>query len=236
MQSQPLYQLLKHRPYPKYQTLDSASLEWLEERLKPECIAPASVIQGYQPYPDDYLKLRDEWFAHDSARDGIHGYPHMFRVSVFVWFVIQYCELRSVIGDSLIRSLLNAACVHDIRRHDDNADILHGKRSAEWVDQMMPGLLDPLSLKAIACHVDDMGTSSNELDVLLTKILKTADALDRFRLPKEKWWPDPARMPLAADELFGLCQFVTLGTERDALEHSNYSQKDMMLWMRCHQI
>jgi hypothetical protein len=100
----------------------------------------------------------------------------------------------------------------------------------------MPGLLDPLSLEAIASHVDDVVTSSDKLSALQTKILKTADALDRFRLPKEKWWPDPARMPLAADGLFGLCQFITFKTERDALEHGTYSQKDMMLWMRCHQI
>ena len=100
----------------------------------------------------------------------------------------------------------------------------------------MPGLLDPLSLEAIACHVDDTVAASNELSALLVKILKTADALDRFRLPKEKWWPGPARTPLPADGLYGLCQFVTLGTERDALEHDTYSQKDMMLWLRRHRI
>ncbi|MGW6195392.1 hypothetical protein ACWF0M_04505 [Kribbella sp. NPDC055110] len=27
-------------------------------------------------------------------------------------------------------------------------------------------------------------------------VIKAADALDRYRLPKLKWWPDPSRMRL----------------------------------------
>lgn len=49
-------------------------------------------------------------------------------------------------------------------------------------------------------------------------IVKAADALDRFRLPKTKWWPDSKKMPLApTNEIFALAYNLVLLTEKEAI-------------------
>ena len=53
----------------------------------------------------------------------------------------------------------------------------------------------------------------------IINVLKTADALDRFRLPRTKWWVDPEKLEIKdVNWLIPLARYITLRSEYLALE------------------
>ena len=101
------------------------------------------------------------------------------------------------------RNLLIAASLHDVRRFLDRDDPDHGFRSADWFKQNVGEVEKEYQLGlseedvkeiyyAIKFHASDYKEfidlqTYNDFNTVID-LLKTADSLDRFRLPKLKWW------------------------------------------------
>ena len=135
----------------------------------------------------------------------IHGVKHHLRVALIAGMLNR--------DASIIKDLILACLLHDSRRLNDKDDIGHGKRAAEFYASKL-SLIGPKLIKArgyvpthqakileaIARHDVETQDTHNVLLIALQK----ADALDRFRLPKLKWWPDSQKSSVHAfstDEL-----------------------------------
>lgn len=119
-----------------------------------------------------------------------HTKPHCARVLLLALLLGKQHHL----SDSEMDALAAAAVFHDSRRQDDWLDVGHGQRAADYykaycTDHHM--VYDERTFYIMAYHDqnDDLGLrvlqekfTDNGLSVLLYRIFKDADALDRFRL------------------------------------------------------
>jgi hypothetical protein len=111
--------------------------------------------------------------------------------------------------------LVVAAAVHDCRRLHDKDDRGHGRRAASWLTRNTGLVLAHFGLTAVPHRVERIATAIRLHDVPYTAftakdeqehrraadlcdLLKAADALDRYRLPKLSWWPDPVHVRVSS--------------------------------------
>jgi len=99
---------------------------------------------------------------------------------------------------------LLAALLHDLRRLDDKGDVGHAQRGAKWASSHWQEIVTYFDLgenevdrdeviTAISLHETpyaNLAQAAYGKHKICADILKTADALDRYRLPKLKWWPN----------------------------------------------
>ncbi|HSW65651.1 MAG TPA: HD domain-containing protein [Bacillota bacterium] len=150
------------------------------------------------------------WFQNPLLIDSLHGLRHLYRTAYFCMRLLEHTGTLDSEDSDLI---IVAALLHDIQRLDDKADEGHASRSALWVISNLPRLSQTWNLKlnaehiakieaVIALHETPYNSFSPEQQHLYTQhkslvdILKTADALDRYRLPKLTWWPDDKHLAL----------------------------------------
>lgn len=123
----------------------------------------------------------------------------MMRVLVYTILISDYLQF----DDKSKQKLCIASVIHDLRRLNDNADELHGHRAADWFMENKEEILGYFDLKMtpqdieeiyfiIFFHAQNTATIANNSNYLKFQksvdIFKTLDALDRYRLPKLKWW------------------------------------------------
>lgn len=196
-----LRSLLLQTSKPTHQFHDELSLRWISDN-RPTSISKKYKIEGFfvkkieknQPWK----KCADDWFSSHLIRDGIHGFRHVCRVAIYV--ILLALQNKPDISDEEIEALIFAALLHDCRRENDNADSHHGVRSAEWLyknSSILPQRLQSFSRAirfAISVHNDSYDQIINRPNYKKFKffvdVLKTADALDRYRFPREDWWID----------------------------------------------
>lgn len=194
----PLYILAKRTELPNLQLMDFETLEWIKRTAKPSLLKISTLYRKYTPLPlKNFIPFipKNEWFADHQHISSIHGLRHILRVLI-------NCEvINSLEGYTWSSTLMVAATLHDIRRLNDKDDKTHGFRAAEWMRQNHKSI--PITKNFTfdemesTCHI----ISSHERPFELIPpeiyqkfgkpidILKAADALDRFRLPSQKWWP-----------------------------------------------
>jgi hypothetical protein len=227
----PLYILAERKKLGPVQTMDRESLDWISEssrkilykreqdgvRLSTK---DASMLKMFFPKPD--------WFYSSKHINTIHGQRHIGRVSVFALLICNYLS----VSEEKRRAALLAAVVHDLRRKNDNQDIKHGNRAAKWLNAnsgLFGSLIDDDTfedvLTAVKYHNIENGLipkRAQEESGDVIRILKTADALDRFRLPKTKWWVNIERLEMKdVVSLIPLARYITLRSEYLALEGVN---------------
>jgi hypothetical protein len=212
--SLPLYKQLKNKPYPLHQFMDAASLRWIFEHTQPLEADINNFIKGYKRYPNFNCNPLDFYPEDKESFRSIHGYGHGLRVSLYCWFIIQYLELHNYLSDKYIFELTYAALFHDVVRDNDSTDTEHGKKSAGWIKKSLPQTFSDEVLYAIANHSNNIYEHPTDRMKLLLFVLKSADALDRYRLPKVKWWPDYNQVPLDVKKLDSLCRFITYSIEK----------------------
>lgn len=225
----PLYEQLQRKPYPEHQQIDKASLRWLYEQLRPNAIDINSLIRGYRPYPElGYETINN--IAPTGIMHGIHGYGHGLRVSIYCWLILQYLEIENHFSDRQTTELILAALFHDVGRVNDNADSDHGKRSAEWIRKSFAKKVSAETLAAVANHSIDKRENAS----LVLAILQSADAMDRYRLPKASWWPDYSRIALEVGGLDAFCRFITYSVEKIILEctDSKVAKTKVRSWLQ----
>lgn len=228
----PLYKLAQRNQLPKLQLMDLETVERIKPhvRLKPQTI--------HDVFPDYKVISQDEiikfipaqpYFAKTNHFHSIHGISHIVRVMVNSLVLCQLIQLPS-------KEVLIAAAMHDIRRLDDKSDKDHGKRSANWFKRNYRSIPFAKDLKSseiktvkmiISCHdapLESISSSCENKDLI--NILRAADALDRYRLPKIKWWPKPSYIFIKeARKLFNLSKIFVYQSEIACLKKDIYKEK-----------
>ncbi|UWM52283.1 hypothetical protein N0X72_26530 [Streptomyces carpaticus] len=182
--------------------MDAGTLEHIV-RNRPLFTVPSPRL----PTRATMLLPRTSWFINGEQANSLHGVLHSARVSL----------LASILADEhgLDRdhslALCVGAAVHDCRRHNDRDDPGHGQRAATWLatntETVTTALRlrlppEPLGRAVLAVSLHDIpheAFTPEQADAYrqaphLVDLLKAADALDRYRLPLTRWWPDAARL------------------------------------------
>jgi len=158
----------------------------------------------------------------------IHGLSHILRVMINT---ILICKLENI---KYCQPYLFAASIHDIRRRDDRSDRGHGERAWIWLQKNIDAFNYPFLRSAEVLEIIKAALIYHEIDYpdiprkisdqcrKAIDIIKAADALDRYRMPKEKWWPNPKLIKLKkAHSLISACEKFTIESESLILENNN---------------
>ena len=216
------------KPYPSHQYMDIESIKWLKEKLKISYTYELPVFS--KKFPLGKIEVNYEVFEEHNGYS-IHGFRHQIRVALYAWIVAQMYDVE--ISDEDLLDLIQGAVYHDIMRENDNTDPDHGKRSAEWAYNRYPNLNNDV-IKAIALHNASIGIVKNNPNVFL-KVLRFADALDRYRLPKEKWWIKTELFDFCIDEKqLDIFKYITYNTELILYSYRDISEmgKRMFAWLK----
>lgn len=189
---------------PRHQFMDQGTLAWIESHRREMPIA-ADMSSYRAPHAlsqiFDAMPIPASWYAEPMGAEGIHGIRHLLRTAVLAAVLAHQKQL----SDEETEALLVAAVVHDCRRIHDKDDLGHGLRGAAWLSDRAEEVFELFGIRytlgrsikasmAVRLHElpyadftdDDMADHS--LAPRVADLLKTADALDRYRLPKRKWW------------------------------------------------
>ncbi|THA32291.1 hypothetical protein E6R18_13820 [Streptomyces sp. A1277] len=212
---------------PAHQTMDLDTLDWIAENRPPFTSAPPRLSpRAVMLTPDA------SWFTDPQQAGSLHGIGHNARVSLLASVLANEHGLDR---DHAL-ALCAAAAVHDCRRRGDRNDPGHGQRAAQWftahtgtVTAALDHLVPPAALAraALAISLHDVpyeAFTPEQNDAYrqaphLVDLLKAADAMDRYRLPLTRWWPDPTRLRIAVPPwLHPLAFDLLVRSERARLE------------------
>lgn len=198
-----LVALAARKQLPQHQFIDHATVRWIEANRPalPETSIPAL------PSASQRLVYRSDipisWLAESALADSLHGLRHAMRTAALAALLADAVAL----SEEDTATLVLAAAVHDCRRVHDKDDRGHGARAAIWLTNNADTVWSHFHLTAAPQHIDRAATSVRLHDVpydaftpddltdytrarRLADLLKAADALDRYRLPRLSWWPD----------------------------------------------
>lgn len=226
----PLVTLAEQRRLPRHQHMDPTTLRWIADN-RPTGWPDAPI--GHPPMTAArYALIPRGWYAQPRVAESIHGLRHGARVAILAAHIARLMDLP-------VRETLEAViagALHDCRRLHDQDDPGHGARAARWFAErhinIMAHLLPParetravVIAAAMELHDVDYPTFTDwqreryEIAPTVCDIVKTADALDRYRLPKIKWWPNPDFLRLIPPPWLHRYAFdLMLATERHRLE------------------
>lgn len=155
------------------------------------------------------LPLKRKWFLEPRIINGIHGIRHALRVSIYAGILAASFGL----SQKEQGAVAIAALLHDIRRKNDKGDVNHATRCASWLrahssdvsylrfiatDQRV-SILAAIKLHEIP-YEGIVDSSEYKKNRWIVDMLKTADALDRYRLPKLKWWINDVYLKIKPSE------------------------------------
>lgn len=189
---------------PQLQFMDEDTLHWIR-RNKPNFKSSTVVEKFLFSIKDDLLRFvpPESWFLRKEGIDSIHGIRHIMRVIANVLYLAQE---NKIVGSYLTTKALVSASLHDLRRKNDKGDEGHAQRAVNWFisnekevfrffnvdlddwdvkDIVNAILLHEIPYKQFRDRIEHKGSNKTVID-----LLKSADALDRYRLPKLKWWID----------------------------------------------
>jgi len=200
-------------PLPKVQHMDKETLDWIRlNKPKFKTVLSDKIIH------DDCYRIsssyipRKVWFSDAKKTDTIHGMRHILRVTIHAINLALLCSL----DDQQLKNVCIAANLHDIRRLNDKGDENHGLRTADWFKSNLVDIKKHYKISfsgkdaeaiysAIFFHevpYTDLERKENyKKHKKIVDILKSADALDRYRLPKLKWWIDCEYLKLCPSDL-----------------------------------
>ncbi|WP_406205422.1 hypothetical protein OH807_30830 [Kitasatospora sp. NBC_01560] len=195
-----LRELAEAGQLPDHQVMDRATLAWIAGHR------PAGAdVRARLPQSVRLLVPNASWFARTETTDSIHGVRHGARVALLVQFLAPGLGLVP----ERVLALAAAAACHDCRRRHDRDDPGHGRRTARWLASHLDTVTSAFgtapsaeAVVAVALHdvphhtFDQDDKSEYRRHGLAVDLLKLADALDRYRLPLPRWWPDPGRLRL----------------------------------------
>ena len=140
-------------------------------------------IQGDYHHWHNFLDTEVQFSLANSEK---HTKEHCARVLLYALLIADKMKLPRK-----EREVLCAAAVfHDTRRQDDWLDVGHGQRAADYYREYCrthPIVFDERASLVMAFHdrddaLGEVALAEQEDGVLLYRIFKDADALDRFRL------------------------------------------------------
>ncbi len=140
------------------------------------------------------------WFLVPEEINTIHGVRHLLRVNFLSMLLIT---LDKKIPIDFIKMSAITSSLHDLRRRNDLLDTPHARRGAKWFIKNTSLIRDFFKIELSEEEIDTIYYSILFHDLPYKKIsddpnykkykvfidiTKTADALDRYRLPKVDWW------------------------------------------------
>ncbi|MCX6753443.1 MAG: HD domain-containing protein [Candidatus Nomurabacteria bacterium] len=187
---------------PKHQKNDVDSLNWII--CNKPIFSDISKTKRRQ-YLQSIIKLEPwvyfniKFYLSKEVACRIHGMNHAIRVAINVLLIAEERNLKISKLDLIYMGLF-----HDIGRVNDNRDDNHGERSLQLFDSL---------IKKNKIFVSDLGSISygikmhdviqRETNITINQdssdflnIIKTADALDRYRFPRIDWWINDSYLKL----------------------------------------
>ncbi len=201
---------------PAHQFMDAATVDWIAshrpafpletERCQLPAVARRVLAAGAGP---------PHWHAEPRIVESLHGSRHLLRTAAIAALLAGLHGL----DEKTTATLVVAAAVHDCRRLDDGCDRGHGWRGGDWLMQTGPEVFGHFGVEYSDEQLEHAATAvrlheipyewfghAPDLDVMrqkapmITDLLKTADAADRYRLPKKPWWPKDQFVRIVAPE------------------------------------
>lgn len=161
-----------------------------------KCIELLKKQDNYEPFINSLLNIKKEKLFISK----FHGLYHSQKVCFFAIVLASMLNLNK----TDIQIIIDAALYHDIGRDSEYEDSLHGLISANKIDdiisenpiykekenlQILKAIMDSHSQKDNNYRVDNVIETYEISDVerfkILDKILRDADALDRYRFNKD---------------------------------------------------
>ena len=193
---EPLFELAERGDLPRHQFIDGPTVRWIESNRPRFGVTKKMQL----PTREDVERFipSDNWFVDKKLVDSIHGLRHIIRVIALSALVASKYSYSG-----RIENLLAAAALHDIRRENDKGDSKHGLHSAQWFRKNIAVVESRFNIKlarkdiqsiywTIALHELPVNALIKSKNYARFKkgvdIIRIADALDRYRLPKIKWW------------------------------------------------
>tara|TARA_Y100000310_G_scaffold311808_1_gene358463 strand:- start:2229 stop:2942 length:714 start_codon:yes stop_codon:yes gene_type:complete len=224
----PLYIKLKERKYEKNQILDKESILWLKKKLN---LKVQVRLLNIAPMREEYLLQyapKKHWFNLGRIKT-IHGINHALRVIIYSYIL---CKIHKI---DRFEPFLLAASIHDVKRLNDREDINHGKRTSDWFYKSNIKIKKNLSneeIKEICLAVE-----GKEDKLKINSILKCADALDRYRLPKKRWWLKKELVPIPIPKkVINFSRYFTIETEEQIIKGKDPLKTVLNLARKCNLI
>lgn len=200
-----LADLAARKQLPYHQYVDHATLRWIEANRPSIASSAPPVLRPTTRRLLHHCAIPAHWLAEPRCLDSLHGVRHAMRTAVLAALLAEDAGLD--LNDTA--TLVVAAATHDCRRLHDKDDHGHGARAAQWLTGNAPMIFDHFHLPAETPSIAKAATAIRLHDIpyaaftpaderdrsharSITDLLKAADALDRYRLPKLSWWPNPA--------------------------------------------
>ncbi|WP_030459001.1 hypothetical protein [Kitasatospora sp. NRRL B-11411] len=198
-----LVELAARKELPHHQFTDHATVEWIKANRPDFPPAWPPPLRAVTKALIECAAIPTRWLAHPDLADSLHGHRHGLRTAVFAALLADWHGL----DESDTATAVIAAAVHDCQRQHDKDDTGHGGRAAVWLGanadlvwkhfRRRPTPTEVVkAATAVRLHevpyeeftADD--NADHARGAQICDIVKTADALDRYRLPKLTWWPD----------------------------------------------
>ncbi|MFB7935417.1 hypothetical protein ACFC4C_40630 [Streptomyces sp. NPDC056039] len=198
-----LVDLAARKQLPHHQFVDDATVRWIEEN-RPHLVdgAPTKIRESSCGLLTR-AAVPTAWLAEPRLRDSLHGVRHAMRTAALAALLAETIGL----DEADTATLIVAAAIHDCRRLHDKDDRGHGARAARWLTSRtdlvwghfrLPATAPAVAQAATSVRLHDVPyaafTAEDEADYSrareISDLVKAADALDRYRLPKLSWWPD----------------------------------------------
>jgi hypothetical protein len=185
---------------PPHQYMDPETVTWIAANRPDFAIDQVWDVPRLK-LPLAQLAIPASWHLTPATVDSIHGTRHLMRTAAHAALLASQQGLDR---ETCLAAAVGGA-IHDCRRQHDQNDRGHGARAAEWFREHTGMVLDHFGLRRADLDVDQLVAAVELHDVPyeqfddrqkqqyaagsdLVDVLKTADALDRYRLPKLKWW------------------------------------------------
>lgn len=202
---EPLYRVLeKGPPFPLHQYMDRETVSHLQAHrpiFKPDPLKKRAILERI---PEIIRKItpfipNSKWYLISEEQHTIHGMRHLVRTMVFIEIL---CDINNL-SEEICQHAIVIAGLHDLRRENDLFDYEHAERCAQWLQTNWDEINRFFRINWSFHEWSKMYYAILYHDVPYYKILnnpeyksyqiyidliKTADALDRYRLPNPNWW------------------------------------------------
>lgn len=226
-----LVELAEQKRLPRFQYMDAETCDWIAAHN------PSYSLEGrVSLHPRlgwlGTVQINTEWLLESRITDSLHGLRHLWRCACYSLYLASLLNM----DDRAARNLLVASLLHDIRREDDKGDADHGRRAAQWLRENSQEIEEYMRLQFEADDVEAMAVAIELHEAPYSELtaeqkaryrkherivdaLKTADALDRYRMPKLKWWINDDHLRLIPPDWLKQVAFnLVLSSERNFLK------------------
>jgi len=198
-----LVELAAQRQLPRHQYTDTATVEWIKANRPAFPPAWPPSLRGATRALVERAAIPKAWLAEPKLADSLHGLRHSLRTAALTALLADWHGL----DENATATAVVAAALHDSQRLHDQDDSGHGARGALWLAANADLVWGHFGLSATPRRVIQAATAVRLHDVAydafsaddradyagalrICDLVKVADALDRYRLPKLSWWPD----------------------------------------------